>query len=54
MPVKVAAGLDEIHDTLRQTAGVDIEFPPELLGTGPARHMMFTMPGGNRLELIVP
>jgi catechol 2,3-dioxygenase-like lactoylglutathione lyase family enzyme len=49
-----AAGLEELHERLRRTAGVSIEFPPEPLGTGPARHMMFTMPGGIRLELIAP
>ena len=29
-----------------------IEFMPELMGTGPRKHMMFSEPGGIRLELL--
>ncbi|MEM7221636.1 MAG: VOC family protein [Pseudomonadota bacterium] len=32
--------------------GVEMEFPPELVGSGPRKHMMFREPGGIRLELI--
>lgn len=49
-----AATLDALHGTLRTTDGVEIEFPPEPLGDGPTRHMMFAIPGGIRLELIAP
>jgi lactoylglutathione lyase len=31
---------------------VDIEFMPELVGDGPRKHMMFSEPGGIRLEFI--
>ena len=44
--------LKSIHQTLLNTPGVEIEFPPEPLGTGSAYHMMFYIPGGIRLELI--
>ncbi|MDH5327154.1 MAG: VOC family protein [Gammaproteobacteria bacterium] len=33
---------------------VSIEFAPELLGQGPARHMMCYEPSGNRIEFIWP
>ena len=49
-----AASLDDVHKKLSQADDVNIEFPPELLGAGPTRHMMFYMPGGIRLELIAP
>ena len=44
--------LDALHERLRSTPGVRIEFAPELLGAGPARHMMIREPSGNRLEFI--
>ena len=47
-----AATLDALHERLRTTAGVAIEFAPEPLGGGPARHLMCAIPGGIRLELI--
>lgn len=34
--------------------GMKIEFRPELLGDGPAKHMICYEPGGNRVELIWP
>ena len=46
--------LDAFHERLRETADVEIEFAPETLGAGPARHMMFAIPGGVRMELIAP
>ena len=44
--------LNRMHATLSQTTGVDIEFPPELFGSGPSQHMMFLIPGGIRMELV--
>ena len=44
--------LDRLHGRVKAAPGVTIEFAPELLGTGPAKHMMFREPSGNRLELI--
>ncbi|MDX8411430.1 MAG: VOC family protein [Mariprofundaceae bacterium] len=49
-----ADDLDSLCSKLRETEGVEIEFTPELLGNGPARHMMFSIPGGIRMELIAP
>jgi len=46
--------LDALHDRLSQTAGVTIEFAPEPVGEGPARHMMCVIPGGIRVEFIAP
>ena len=43
--------LKSLHQTLLETAGVEIEFAPEPLGNGPAHHMMFYIPGGIRMEL---
>ena len=43
--------LQSLHQTLINTAGVEIEFSPEPLGDGPAHHMMFYIPGGIRMEL---
>lgn len=47
-----AAALEAVHKRLAEAAGVEIEFAPEPLGGGPARHMMCTVPGGIRMELI--
>lgn len=44
--------LDALHQVLLNTAGVVIEFSPELLGAGPTKHMMIREPSGNRLEFI--
>ena len=46
--------LQDIHQTLLGHSDVDIEFPPEPLGSGPTHHMMFYIPGGIRMELIAP
>lgn len=46
--------LDGLHKTLRDTAGVEIEFAPEPLGDMPVRHMMCSIPGGIRVEFIAP
>lgn len=54
LKVANAGVLDTLHDTLRQTNGVAIEFAPEPLGGGPAKHMMCAIPGGIRMEFIAP
>ncbi|MGB3613988.1 MAG: VOC family protein [Elainellaceae cyanobacterium] len=46
--------LNALHDALKTTPGVDIEFAPKPLGNGPTQHMMFYIPGGVRMELIAP
>lgn len=52
LKVKDAETLDRLHGRLASVTGVDIEFAPEALGDGPAKHMMFAIPGGIRMELI--
>ncbi len=56
LALKVADGaaLDALHGQLVVLDDVAVEFAPEPLGTGPARHMMCAMPGGIRLEFIAP
>jgi len=44
--------LETAYNRLRVAPGVEIEFAPEWLGSGPNRHMMCLIPGGIRLELI--
>ena len=56
LALKVAdsAALESLHETLRATEGVEIEFAPEGLGQAPLRHMMCFIPGGIRMEFIAP
>lgn len=51
-----ADALDALHDKLKASDGdgVGVEFAPEPLGGGPARHMMCAIPGGIRVEFIAP
>jgi catechol 2,3-dioxygenase-like lactoylglutathione lyase family enzyme len=44
--------LDALHRKLSAADGVEIEFAPEPLGGGPAKHMMCYIPGGIRTEFI--
>ena len=44
--------LDALYVQLKDAAGVRIEFSPEPLSGGPAKHMMIREPSGNRLEFI--
>lgn len=45
--------LDKMYEKLKNHSDISIEFAPELLGKGPAKHMMFYEPSGVRVELIV-
>lgn len=45
--------LDAMHEKIKDWPGVVIEFSPENVGQGPAKHMMFYEPGGIRLEFFV-
>ena len=45
--------LDAMYQKLKEWPEVKIEFPPELVGEGPAKHMIFAEPGGIRLEFFV-
>lgn len=44
--------LHQLHERIAARDDAEIEFAPELLGDGPATHMMLAGPGGIRLELI--
>ena len=46
------ATLMSLADRLSSTSGVEIEFMPEFMGSGPRKHMIFREPGGLRLELV--
>ncbi len=46
------ATLLSLGETLAATDGVEVEFMPEFMGTGPRKHMMFAEPGGLRIELL--
>lgn len=45
--------LDRLYEYLRENE-VKIEFSPEMLGPGPAKHMMCYEPSGIRVEFIWP
>ena len=47
------AELDAMHEKLKSWPDVKIEFAPEFVGAGPAKHFIFSEPGGVRLEFIV-
>ncbi len=44
--------LNSVFENVSTYPGVKIEFEPELLGNGPAKHCMVYEPGGIRLEFI--
>ncbi len=52
LKVQNDAVLDKLYRSLSETDGVEIEFAPESLGGGPTKHMMISIPGGIRMELI--
>lgn len=55
LAIRVRDGaLDALHERLAVRDDVAVEFAPESLGSGPARHMMATIAGGIRVEFIAP
>ena len=46
------AALDALHERIKAHPGTKIQFGPEPSYGGPAKHMMFFEPSGNRIELI--
>ena len=52
LKVADAGALQALYEKLAVTREVTIEFAPEPLGSGAARHMMCTIPGGIRMEFI--
>ncbi len=53
LQVASESDLNAVHEKLA-AQGVNIEFAPEQVGTGPARHMMCYEPSGIRIEFIWP
>jgi catechol 2,3-dioxygenase-like lactoylglutathione lyase family enzyme len=49
--IETESDLNNLHEKLASN-GVKIEFPPELLRQGPAKHMMCYEPSGIRVEFI--
>ncbi|MEO1139667.1 MAG: VOC family protein [Pseudomonadota bacterium] len=54
LEVATRAELDDLHDCIAADPRARIEFGPEPMGSGPRYHMMFSEPGGIRLELVWP
>lgn len=52
LSVPTELALKDLAQRVSEWPGVDIEFEPELVGKGPRKHMMFSEPGGIRLEFI--
>ena len=52
--VQSEESLNRVFERLREMSGVKIEFAPELLRQGPAKHMMCYEPSGIRVEFIWP
>ena len=54
LEVESDSKLASLFEKLSAHPDVEIEFEPELVGTGPRKHMMCREPGGIRLEFIWP
>jgi lactoylglutathione lyase len=54
LEVATESEFNKLTETIRGYAGVAVEFMPELLGSGPRKHMIFEEPGGIRIEIIWP
>lgn len=52
LEVASEADLNRLAETVAAWPGVSVEFAPELMGTGPRKHMMLAEPGGLRIELL--
>ncbi len=54
LAVESEQALSALYEKLLDIDGVDMEFAPEQLGSGPKKHMMCYIPGGVRVEFIAP
>lgn len=54
LEVATESDLNALAEKLQVAETVIVEFPPELVGTGPRKHMMCYEPGGIRVEFIWP
>lgn len=52
LTVPTEAALNKLAEQVSSWADVQIDFMPELVGSGPRKHMMFCEPSGIRLEFI--
>ena len=52
LEIETEQQLNELCEQVKDYAGVEIEFEPELVGQGPRKHMMCYEPGGIRVEFI--
>ena len=52
--VESEAALNAVYEKIKTAPGVVMEFAPELLRQGPAKHMMCYEPSGIRIEFIWP
>jgi len=52
LEVESEAKLNEIFQKVSEYPGATVEFAPELVGSGPRKHMMCNEPGGIRIEFI--
>lgn len=52
LSVQDQAHLQDTAELAAYWPGVNVEFMPEQMGDGPRQHMMFTEPGGLRMELV--
>ncbi len=44
--------LDYLYEKIKHISNIEIEFPPELSGKGPHKHMIIREPSGNRIEFV--
>lgn len=54
LEVATEVELNDIYERMTSADGVTVEFAPELVGSGPRKHMMCCEPGGIRIEFIWP
>jgi len=52
LEVASEADLLRLADKVAAWPEARVEFAPEFMGSGPRKHMMFTEPGGIRMELV--
>lgn len=52
LAVDSAHALEDLFAKVSKYPDVHVEFAPQAMGTGPARHCMFAEPGGIRMELV--
>lgn len=54
LEVESEDALYDLHKKMQNFPSVEVEFAPELLGSGPRKHMMCLEPSGIRIEFIWP